>query len=292
MNLSHIHVFSEVADSGSISEASRRLECNRSRLSMAIKALEKDLGADLFERTGNNISLTEIGKAVYRESENILASERRIRQICSQSTENFNAEVWIARDDSLPNDLWQELVFSLNKMYPATSFNFVISSSGDLANVVLNRQVDYAFGIDYERMEDPELYFQPIGKIRMMSVCRSQHPLARKHRVTNEELRKSMQASLAYLNEKDNPELQPFSNQYLGISSFASILTTILQRDAWGVLPEPLIRDYLRKEKLKVIKHIYGLTQEDFTLISISGANEHPGISWLMDKLSDYLFDM
>jgi DNA-binding transcriptional LysR family regulator len=291
MNLSHIEAFCSVAELGSVSEAARQLGCNRTRLSMAIKALEKELGIELFQRSGNHLSLSEAGKAIFKDCESMLVTAARIRQTCSQVSGEFNAEIWLARDDSLPDELWQDLAHKLNDKFPATSFNMMLASSGDLANLVETKQVDFAFGVDYERQDDPRVNYHPIGKIRMMSVCNREHPLSRKRRVSDEDLRNAMQASMAYLNEKDNPELQPFSLKYIGFSSFDYMLNTILQQEAWGVLPEPLIRHLLRAETLSVIKHTYGLTQEDYCMFSSAGMAEHPGMLWLMDKLSDYLFD-
>ena len=40
MNLSQIEAFCTIANTGSVSEAARQLECNRTKLSMAIKAFE------------------------------------------------------------------------------------------------------------------------------------------------------------------------------------------------------------------------------------------------------------
>jgi len=291
MNLSQIEAFCQVADLGSISEAARQLECNRTKLSMAIKALEKDLETELFVRSGNNLVLSEAGKAIYKDCESMLSTARRIKQTCRHVSGDFNAEVWIARDDSVPDSIWQDLAHQLNKRFPATSFNIVLASSGDLAGFVDNVQVDFAFGVDYERIDDPNITYQPLGKIRMMSVCRSGHPLSKMRRVTDEDLRHTTQASMAYLNDKDNPELQPFSLRYIGFSCFDYMLNTILTDDAWGVLPEPLIRPLLRQEKIAVIKHTYGLTQEDFCMFTRAGKAEHPGMIWLADQLSDYLFE-
>lgn len=291
MNLSQIEAFCTVADLGSVSEAARQLECNRTKLSMAIKALEKDLAVELFVRSGNNLMLSEAGKAIYKDCQNLLVTAARIRQTCAQVSGEFNAEIWIARDDSLPDELWQDLSHRLNNRFPATSFNIVLASSGDLANLVATAQVDFAFGVDYERIDDPHITYQPLGKIRMMSVCRANNPLAKLRRVSDDDLRNSMQAVMVYLNEKDNPELQPFSLRYIGFSSFDYMLNTILNEDAWGVLPEPLIRHLLRKQDLAVIKHTYGLTQEDYCMFTAAGMSEHPGMSWLADKLNEYLFD-
>ncbi|AIW16010.1 LysR family transcriptional regulator [Vibrio tubiashii] len=291
MNLSQIEAFCTVADTGSVSEAARQLECNRTKLSMAIKALEKDLDVELFVRSGNNLVLSEAGKAIYKDSQNLLVTASRIRQTCAQVSGEFNAEVWIARDDSLPDELWHDLSHRLNNHFPATTFNIVLASSGDLANLVATSQVDFAFGVDYERLDDPLVTFQPLGKIRLMSVCRTSNPLAQLRRVSDDELRNAMQAVMVYLNEKDNPELQPFSLRYIGFSSFEYMLNTILEEEAWGVLPEPLIRNLLRKQELAVIKHTYGLTQEDYCMFTAAGMAEHPGMSWLADKLNEYLFD-
>jgi len=291
MNLSQVEAFCTIADTGSVSEAARQLNCNRTKLSMAIKALEKELDTELFVRSGNKLTLSEAGKAIYKDCESLLATSARIKQTCLQVSGEFNAEVWIARDDSLPDELWQDLAHRLNNKFPATSFNIVLASTGDLANLVATQQVDFAFGVDYERVDDPKITYNPLGKIRMMSVCNSGHALCKLRRVSDEVLRDEMQAVMVYLNEKDNPELQPFSTRYIGFSSFDYMLNTILTEDAWGVLPEPLIRHHLRQQTISVIKHTYGLTQEDYCMFTASGMQEHPGMIWLADKLNEFLFD-
>ena len=291
MNLAQIEAFCTIANTGSVSEAARQLEANRTKLSMALKAFEKELGVELFIRSGNQVQLSEAGKAIYKDCENIIITAHRVKHTCSEVSAGFAAEVWIARDDSLPDTLWQEMAHQLNTLFPNTSFNLVLASSGDLANLVATAQVNFAFGVDYERLDDPRITYQPLGKIRMMSVCRSSHPLAKSKRVTDEELRKAKQAVMVYLTDKDNPSLEPFSRRSIGFSSFEYILNTILTDNAWGVLPEPLIRKYLREQELTVIKHTYGLTQEDYCVFSPAGINESPAMSLVADKLSDYLFD-
>ncbi|MEZ9649493.1 LysR family transcriptional regulator [Vibrio lentus] len=291
MNLSQVQAFCSVADLGSVSEAARQLECNRTKLSMSIKALEKELDVELFVRSGNHVELSEAGKAIYKDCEGMLVTAARIKQTCLHVSGEFNAEIWIARDDSLPDGMWQDLSHALNNKYPSTSFNFVLASSGDLANLVETQQVDFAFGVDYERVDDPRIIYNPLGKIRMMSVCKKGHDLSAMRRVSDEVLRNSMQATMVYLNEKDNPELEPFSRRYIGFSSFDFMLDTILREDAWGVMPEPLIRHLLREQELAVIKHTYGLTQEDYCMFTAAGMAEHPGMNWLADQISDYLFD-
>ena len=109
MNLSQVQAFCSVADLGSVSEAARQLECNRTKLSMSIKALEKELDVELFVRSGNHVELSEAGKAIYKDCEGMLVTAARIKQTCLHVSGEFNAEIWIARDDSLPDEMWQDL---------------------------------------------------------------------------------------------------------------------------------------------------------------------------------------
>ncbi len=291
LTITQIEALCLVADHGSVSEAARQSGHARTKLSMALKALETELDTQLLVRSGNRVELSEAGKAIYKDCQNMLGAAQRIKQVCKQVKGEFKAEIWIARDDSLPDDFWQQLSLELNHKFPATSFNIVLASTGDLANLVETEQVDFAFGVDYERSDDPRLTTKPLGKIRMMSVCRADHKLGQKRRVGDDELRDEMQALMVYLNEKDNADLEPFSRHYIGFSSFDYILSTIQSENAWGVMPEPLIRHLLRDGDLTVIKHTYGLIQENYCMFNASGISDHPSMDWLADKLSDYLFD-
>ena len=84
MNLAQVEAFCTIAECGSVSEAARQLDCNRTKLSMSIKALEKDLDVELFLRTGNQLMLSEAGKAIYKDCENLLVTAQRIKKTCAQ----------------------------------------------------------------------------------------------------------------------------------------------------------------------------------------------------------------
>lgn len=97
MNLTQVEAFCTIADCGSVSEAARQLDCNRTKLSMSIKALEKDLDVELFTRTGNQLTLSEAGKAIYKDCEYLLVIAQRIRKTCGQISEGFNAGMGCTR---------------------------------------------------------------------------------------------------------------------------------------------------------------------------------------------------
>ncbi len=89
MNLSQIEAFCTIANTGSVSEAARQLDCNRTKLSMAIKALEKELNVALFVRAGNYLTLSEAGKAVYKDCESLLITHHVFARLALKRAVNL-----------------------------------------------------------------------------------------------------------------------------------------------------------------------------------------------------------
>ena len=62
MEIRQLEYFHEIAATGSINEAARRLNMSQPPLSYQIKQLEAELKVKLFERTRAGVTLTEAGK--------------------------------------------------------------------------------------------------------------------------------------------------------------------------------------------------------------------------------------
>jgi DNA-binding transcriptional LysR family regulator len=71
--LTSLTVFGRVVESGGFSAAARRLNMSVTMVSAHVQALEDRLGARLLNRTTRKVSLTDIGKAYYERSSQILA---------------------------------------------------------------------------------------------------------------------------------------------------------------------------------------------------------------------------
>lgn len=69
--LAYMAVFIEVVDSGSFSEAARRMSISQPSVSRQIGALEAALGVRLLQRTTRRLSLTEAGEIYYHQSRKI-----------------------------------------------------------------------------------------------------------------------------------------------------------------------------------------------------------------------------
>ena len=77
--------FVKVVETGSMVEASRRLDCTRAQVSKQIGDLERRFGVRLFERSTRKVSLTPSGEVFYqyalRTLESIEATEVAVRNL-------------------------------------------------------------------------------------------------------------------------------------------------------------------------------------------------------------------
>jgi LysR family transcriptional regulator, transcriptional activator of nhaA len=79
LNYHHLLYFWSVAREGTIARACGRLGVAQPTVSGQIRALERSLGARLFDRVGRNLVLTETGRQVYRYADEIFALGRELQ---------------------------------------------------------------------------------------------------------------------------------------------------------------------------------------------------------------------
>jgi DNA-binding transcriptional LysR family regulator len=72
MDVRQLEYFLAVVDHGSVNKAAAALYLAQPSLSQAVRALEKDLGQDLFHRVGRRLVLTDAGRALIAPARDVL----------------------------------------------------------------------------------------------------------------------------------------------------------------------------------------------------------------------------
>src|SRR5690349_8323190 len=80
MELRQLEHFVAVAEEGHFTRAARRVHIVQSGLSASVRALERELGAQLLTRTTRRVALTEAGRALLEEARRTLAAAAAARE--------------------------------------------------------------------------------------------------------------------------------------------------------------------------------------------------------------------
>lgn len=78
----YLEVFIAVADTGSFSKAGEQLFISPTAVMKQMNLMESDLGLSLLNRTNHGISLTDIGKQIYKDAKFII--DYSIKQLKKQ----------------------------------------------------------------------------------------------------------------------------------------------------------------------------------------------------------------
>lgn len=101
IELQQLRHFVAVAEARSISGAGTALDVPQSTISQAVHALEKELGAALFHRTGRGMTLTSAGHGLLSPARRILRETRQAEAAVSAEPRRASRSVWRGTPDGV-----------------------------------------------------------------------------------------------------------------------------------------------------------------------------------------------
>ncbi len=151
-----MRVFLATAEAGSFSRAARQLSLSQSVVSFHIKALEHDLGVELFRRQGRSISLTPEGQLLFEKGRKLAQEARRLEDAFSAESEEIAQRIYLAGDAltcafTLPWTLaafradYPDVVFAYEHLREAELIERLVAGELDVALVghpVQHRKLD------------------------------------------------------------------------------------------------------------------------------------------------------
>lgn len=276
MRPAQIEAFLAVLETGAIADAARRLNRSRTTISAAISALEDELGASLFERTGKAIHATDLAWAIHPDCLRLLQTFRQIHARCELDRGGIETTLRLARDDALPETLWLEAMRSLKHRFPLTGISVYLAPPQELPMLVASQTVDIAFGLDISTLNDARIQRTTLGGIRLVMVCDSRHPLSRLPDVTLEDLNQHTQITLAFVDTENQlvPDIYNSSN-YLALTQYELIRDAVMETGGWAWLPQTLVEEEIKQGLLKPLKAANANLWQEFS--SFHFAEEHKG---------------
>jgi DNA-binding transcriptional LysR family regulator len=187
MELTQLEFFIMVVEEGSFSKAAVRVYRTQPAVSIAIRRLEEEIGAPLFDRSQKTPTLTDAGELVYDYARRILALRDQAQNVVSELRLVQRGRVRIGANESTSLYLLPHLILDFREQHPNVKVEIYRHVSERLPREVLDRNVDFAF-LAFEPV-DNDLESFPILQDELVLVMYPDHPLAKRKSVSIKELK-------------------------------------------------------------------------------------------------------
>jgi DNA-binding transcriptional LysR family regulator len=144
MNLEQLRSFVEVARLGHFTRASESLHLAQPSLSRQISTLERELGAELFQRARGNISLTPAGETLLPRAQRMLAEAESIREEMGELAGLRRGRVRLGAPPTLCISLVAEALSAFRARHPGVDLHLTESGSRLLVEQLAVGAVDIA----------------------------------------------------------------------------------------------------------------------------------------------------
>jgi DNA-binding transcriptional LysR family regulator len=174
MELRHLRYFVAVAEEGHFTRAAERLHMQQPPLSQQIRALEQELGFELFRRHPKGASLTAGGEVFLQEARAILANVSAAAARAARASEGTEGQLSIGFTSSAAaHPLIPRVMRAYREAWPAVNVEFREGNAAELTEAVAREKLDIAFlrrpvgqppGLQFHTMLEEELLLVlPVG---------------------------------------------------------------------------------------------------------------------------------
>lgn len=186
MEITQLEFFLKVVEEGSFSKAADRVFRTQPAVSIAVRRLEEEIGAPLFDRSQKTPTLTEAGEIVHDYARRIIALRDQAREAVSELKDFKSGRVRIGANESTSLYLLPEIILQFRQKRPQVKVEIFRHPSDRLPREVLDRNVDFAL-MAYEP-NDRDLEYFPVLRDELVLIMHPKHRLAARESVTVKEL--------------------------------------------------------------------------------------------------------
>ncbi|AWE48642.1 LysR family transcriptional regulator [Streptomyces nigra] len=186
MELRQLEYFVAVADERSFTRAAERVHISQSGVSAQIRQLERELGAELFDRSARAVTLTVAGKAALENARAALAAAGAVGQAVGEVTGLIRGRLTVGMVSGCTLTPLFDALAAFHRAHPGVELSLLEDSSDRLTEGVRDGTLDTAL---IGAATAPEgLDTLTVISERLVVAVPPGHPLARRRKVVLDDL--------------------------------------------------------------------------------------------------------
>ncbi|GAB3577002.1 LysR family transcriptional regulator [Spirosoma luteolum] len=274
-------VFYTVAKRLSFTKAAAELFVTQPAVTKHIQELENRFGTALFDRRGNQISLTTAGQLLLRHAETILATYRQLEFDMNALKGEPGGVLRLGASSTVSQYVIPPVLARFHEQSADVSISLNSGNTEQIEQQLLNNDID--LGLVEGRTHHSDIRYTPFVKDELVLICRSDHPLASRDEITLDELR----TIPIVLRERGSGSLEVVEHALRGaglrltdltldmqLGSTESIKSYLLNSRCMAFISIFAVQSELKAGTLRVLD-VQGLTiQRDLYSIQLQGMSE------------------
>ncbi|MDE2264069.1 MAG: LysR family transcriptional regulator [Gammaproteobacteria bacterium] len=177
-----VQAFIAIAMRRNFRRAAVELHITQTALSRRLQTLEAYLGVKLIERTTRSVELTRTGADFLPRAQRLLGELETSLTDIRETGKAMRGSATIACVPSIGARYLPRVIQQYSAAYPENRITIHDHSSFGVAEAVLRREAE--FGINVTGSHDAGLASVPLARDRFVLICRGDHPLAARRRVS------------------------------------------------------------------------------------------------------------
>ncbi|WP_452031299.1 LysR substrate-binding domain-containing protein [Azospirillum palustre] len=175
MNFAQLRAFHAVATEGGFTKAARLLNVTQPTCSQEVKALEETYGVTLFDRGNRQVTLTEVGTALFAVTRRLFAAEQEAMELLAGVRHLDGGTLAVGADGpfhAVP------LIARFTRAHPGPTVTLAVGNSRTMLEGLMETRIDVAVLADVPG--DSRLYVLPLRRDPVRALLPKTHPLARR----------------------------------------------------------------------------------------------------------------
>ena len=236
--------FVEAATLGSFSAAARRLGKSQSTISSAIANLEVDLGLTLFDRGSRKPTLTEAGRVVFGQVQEILSASDRLDRAASRLGGGLEAKLSVVWSDTYQSDRFEETLAEFERRFPDLEFEALVAEHGDLVSLVQSGRAQIGV-VAAQPGYPPDIGAETIAEQSEITLFVAKtHPLAALSDISPQVLSAHRELRLALYEEAPGSALPATARRVWSAPSYLMLLEMAVLGFGWAAVPRWMVNRF------------------------------------------------
>ena len=186
MEIRNLITFLKVTELKSFSKAAEALDYSQSAVTVQIQQLERELGVQLFDRIGKNVSITQYGKDFVAYARDAVSAVTRASSFAT-AREELTGNVRVGTLDSLATASFSDIVTAFHRRLPRVISNVHCDNVSRLKDMLVKNEIDLLYTLD-EQLYDTQFVKVFEAEEEIVVVTQSGNPLLSREHIRLQDL--------------------------------------------------------------------------------------------------------